>query len=169
MPTTFASFLRPTYSKYLGKIGKLSTALVISFASLTHMPARADNNYFGIHGPSYHDGGDFNNANYGLYFVHRGLTGGFYDNSLNRNTFYLGYAWEWDLPVNPVVDSISLMASAATGYYTRDTPYEYAPMGALSFKHGFGRQQGLRLSYLPVYGKSQASYVLHLSYEYTLK
>jgi hypothetical protein len=143
--------------------------LFISLAGLAQMPAHADNNYFGIHGPSYHDGGDFNNANYGLYFVHKGITGGFYDNSLNRNTFYLGYAWEWDLPVNPVVDSVSLMGSVATGYYTQQMPYEYAPMGALSFKHSFSSQQGLRLSYLPVYGKSEASYVVHLSYEYTLK
>jgi len=42
-------------------------------------------------------------------------------------------------------------------------------MGALSFNPGFGSQQGLRLSFLPVYGKSPASYVMHLSYEYTLK
>ena len=169
MPTTFATFLRRRYSTYRGSINTLASALFISLAGLAHRPALADNNYFGIHGPSYHDGGDFNNANFGLYFVHKGLTGGFYDNSLNRNTFYLGYAWEWDLPVNPVVDSVSLMGSVATGYYTQQMPYEYAPMGALSFKHSFSTQQGLRLSYLPVYGKSEASYVVHLSYEYTLK
>ena len=169
MPTTFATFLRRRYSTYRGSINTLASALFISLAGLAHMPAHADNNYFGIHGPSYHDGGDFNNANYGLYFVHKGITGGFYENSLNRNTFYLGYAWEWDLPVNPVVDSVSLMGSVATGYYTQQMPYEYAPMGALSFKHSFSTQQGLRLSYLPVYGKSEASYVVHLSYEYTLK
>ena len=169
MPTTFATSLRRRYSTCRGSINTIASMLFISLAGLAQMPAHADNNYFGIHGPSYHDGGDFNNANYGLYFVHKGITGGFYDNSLNRNTFYLGYAWEWDLPVNPVVDSVSLMTSLATGYYTQEMPYEYAPMGALSFKHGFGPQQGLRLSYLPVYGKSQASYVMHLSYEYTLK
>ncbi len=169
MPSTFATFLRRRYSTYRGSINTLASMLFISLAGLAQMPAHADNNYFGIHGPSYHDGGDFNNANYGLYFVHKGITGGFYDNSLNRNTFYLGYAWEWDLPVNPVVDSVSLMTSLATGYYTQEMPYEYAPMGALSFKHGFGPQQGLRLSYLPIYGKSPASYVMHLSYEYTLK
>ena len=169
MPTTFATSLRRRYSTYRGSINTLASMLFISLAGLAQMPAHADNNYFGIHGPSYHDGGDFNNANYGLYFVHKGITGGFYDNSLNRNTFYLGYAWEWDLPVNPVVDSVSLMGSVATGYYTQDMPYEYAPMGALSFKHRFSSQQGLRLSYLPVYGKSEASYVVHLSYEYTLK
>ena len=169
MPNTFTAFFYHACAKYLKPSCKLLTALVIFFTCLVQAPAHADNSYFGIHGPSYHDGGNFNNANYGLYFVHRGFTGGFYDNSLNRNTFYLGYAWEWDLPVNPVVDSISLMGSVATGYYTQEMPYEYAPMGALSFKHGFGTQQGLRLSYLPVYGKSPASYVLHLSYEYTLK
>jgi hypothetical protein len=43
------------------------------------------------------------------------------------------------------------------------------PMGALSFKHSFDPQQGLRLSYLPGVGKSPANYVLHLSYEYKLK
>lgn len=169
MPTLFSAFSRHPYSPSPGCIHTLAAMLIVGLASLAQTPALADNNYFGIHGPSYHDGGDFNNANYGLYFVHQGITGGFYDNSLNRNTFYLGYAWEWETPVNPVVDSVSLMASLATGYDTQDTPYEYAPMGALSFKHGFGLQQGLRLSYLPVYGKSPANYVLHLSYEYTLK
>lgn len=169
MPTTFATSLRRSYSTCRGSINTIASMLFISLAGLAQMPAHADNNYFGIHGPSYHDGGDFNNANYGLYFVHKGITGGFYENSLNRNTFYLGYAWEWDLPVNPVVDSVSLMGSVATGYYTQQMPYEYAPMGALSFKHSFSSQQGLRLSYLPVYGKSEASYVVHLSYEYTLK
>ena len=169
MPTAFSAFLPSSDSISRGYICKLSSALLICLAGLAQMPAHADNNYFGIHGPSYHDGGNFNNANYGLYIVHKGMTAGFYDNSLNRNTFYVGYAWEWDLPVNPVIDSISLMGSLATGYYTEQTPYEYAPMGALSFKHSFGPQQGLRLSYLPVYGKSEASYVVHLSYEYTLK
>ena len=132
-------------------------------------PAQADNAYFGVHGLSYHDSGSYNNANYGLYLVYKGITGGFYDNSFNRNTYYLGYAWEWDLPANSAIDSVSLMASLATGYYSAQTPYEYSPMGALSIKHSFDSQQGVRLAYLPIYGPGPASYVLHLSYEYSLK
>jgi len=169
MPSNFHTFLKYTYSLLVEHIEKLGLFLFISLAGLTHLPAFADNTYLGIHGPSYHDGGQFNNANYGLYIVHQGFTGGFYQNSLNRDTFYLGYSREWDLPVNPLIDSISLMGSLATGYYTEQTPYEWMPMGALSFKHSFDSQQGLRLSYLPGIGKSPANYVLHLSYEYRLK
>ena len=96
MPNSFSTFFLRNFSMSRGNICKLSTAVFIGLTGLVHLPAHSDGNYFGIHGPSYHDGGDFNNANYGLYFVHKGFTGGFYDNSLNRNTFYLGYAWEWD-------------------------------------------------------------------------
>ena len=86
-----------------------------------------------------------------------------------RHVLYMGYAREWDLPVNPLIDSISVMGSLATGYYTEQTPYEWMPMGAISFKHSFDSQQGLRLSYLPGIGKSTVNYVLHLSYEFRLK
>ncbi len=169
MPSTLLTFVFRNHVLFRRSIRTSAAALLLILTAFTQSTAHADNNYFGIHGPSYHDGGNFNNANYGLYLVRNGFTGGFYENSLNRNTFYVGYAWEWDLPVNPIVDSVSLMGSLATGYYTDQTPYEYAPMGALSFKHSFDSQQGLRLSYLPVYGKSEASYVVHLSYEYTMK
>jgi hypothetical protein len=169
MPATLIAFSRSSSASTIEKICKLCIAGFIGLTGLFQTPAHADNNYFGIHGPSYHDGGQFNNANYGLYLVHQGFTGGFYDNSLNRQTFYLGYAREWDLPSNPLIDSISLMGSLATGYYTEQTPYEWMPMGALSFKHSFDSQQGLRLSYLPGVGKSPANYVLHLSYEFRLK
>jgi hypothetical protein len=155
------SFIQQSWINY--------SSLLLLFLTSVSLSAHADNTYFGIHGPSYHDGGNYNNANYGVYLVHQGFTGGFYENSLNRNTFYLGYAWEWVLPVNPLIDSVSLMGSLATGYYTEQTPYEYSPMGAISFKHDINSEQGLRLSYLPSYGKSPANYVLHLSYEYTLK
>jgi len=169
MPNTLRSFLRCTWTQCTGLGCQLFTLLLIGLTGLAHIPAYANNNYFGIHGPSYHDGGHFNNANYGLYVVHQGFTGGFYANSLNRDTFYLGYAREWDLPVNPLIDSISVMGSLATGYYTEQTPYEWMPMGAISFKHSFDSQQGLRLSYLPGIGKSTVNYVLHLSYEFRLK
>jgi len=98
MPNTLRSFLRCTWTQCTGLGCQLFTLLLIGLTGLAHIPAYADNNYFGIHGPSYHDGGHFNNANYGLYVVHQGFTGGFYVNSLNRDTFYLGYAREWDLP-----------------------------------------------------------------------
>ncbi len=169
MPAALTTFSRFSCSSCLEKIGKLCIAVFIGLTGLIQLPAHAENNYFGIHGPSYHDGGLFNNANYGLYLVHQGFTGGFYDNSLNRQTFYLGYAREWDLPVNPLINSISLMGSLATGYYTEQTPYEWMPMGVLSFKHSFDSQHGMRLSYLPGVGKSTANYVLHLSYEFRLK
>ena len=125
-----------------------------------------DNSYFGVHGPSYHDGGDFNNDNYGLYLVHKGFTGGTYYNSLRRTTWYAGYSWEWALPSNPLADTVSLMGSLATGYHTAQYSYDYVPLGALSVRRALWDQHGLRLSYLPVLGKSPASYVLHLGYEY---
>ena len=169
MFASFFNFSSLRFFSFHPCVSKWPALLIYVLLVTTQPPASADTSYFGIHGISHHDGGNFNNANYGLYLVHKGFTGGFYDNSLNRTTFYLGHAWEWDLPPNPVADSIALMASLATGYYTPQTPYEYSPMGAISLKHYFDSHQGMRLAYLPVYGKSPASYVLHLSYEYSLK
>lgn len=127
-----------------------------------------NNSYLGLHGPSYHDGGDFNNDNYGLYLVHDGFTGGTYYNSLRRTTWYAGYSWEWPLPSNPIADSVSLMASVATGYHTALYAYDYVPLGVLSVRRVLWDQHGVRLAYLPIVGKSPASYVLHLGYEYQL-
>jgi len=145
----------------------LQLAVVLACAQ-AHGQTPTDNSYVGIHGPSYHDGGDFNNDNYGVYLVHKGFTGGSYYNSLRRTTWYAGYSREWELPANPIADTVSLMGSLATGYKTDLYSYDYVPLGALSVRRSLWNQHGVRLSYLPVLGKSPASYVLHLSYEYRL-
>lgn len=153
--------------RFLGLTTIASWAL-LACCGQAHGQSLLDNSYIGIHGPSYHDGGDFNNDNYGLYLVHKGFTGGTYYNSLRRTTWYAGYSWEWALPPNPLADTVSLMGSLATGYHTAQYSYDYVPLGALSVRRTLGEQHGLRLSYLPVLGKSPATYVLHLSYEYAL-
>jgi hypothetical protein len=121
-----------------------------------------------LHGFSYHDRGRFNNENYGLYLEHKGYTGGFYKNSLNKDSAYVGYSLHWALPENPVVHSVSLLGGVVSGYRTRNYPHDYSPMGAFSIKHDFTAHQGARLSVLPTHRKSPANYVLHLSYEVKL-
>ena len=167
LPGSWADCLLPALRRWacpaMLMVGTTALACGHAFAQ-----SSLDKSYIGIHGPSYHDGGDFNNDNYGLYLVHKGFTGGTYYNSLRRTTWYAGYSWEWTLPANPLADTVSLMGSLATGYHTAQYSYDYVPLGALSVRRALGEQHGLRLSYLPVLGKSPASYVLHLSYEYAL-
>ena len=138
-------------------------AIMLSLTLLS--PVAALSTTLGIHGPSYHDHGNFNNENYGLYLEHNGYTGGFYKNSLNKDSAYVGYTLQWPLPENPIVQSVSLMGGVVSGYRTRNYPHDYSVMGAFSMKHDFTEQQGFRLSVLPTHRKSPANYVLHLSYE----
>ncbi len=163
----WADCLRPALRRWAGPAMLMlgTTGLACGHACAQSF---TDRSYIGVHGLSYHDGGDFNNDNYGLYLVYQGFTGGTYYNSLRRTTWYAGYSWEWALPPNPLSDTVSLMGSLATGYHTAQYSYDYVPLGALSVRRALGEQHGLRLSYLPVLGKSPASYVLHLSYEYAL-
>ena len=140
--------------------------LILSLTLLS--PVAAQTTTIGLHGFSYHDRGHFNNENHGLYLEHKGYTGGFYKNSLNKDSAYLGYSLHWALPENPVVHSVSLLGGVVSGYRTRSYPHDYSPMGAFSMKHDFTAQQGVRLSVLPTHRKSPANYVLHLSYEVKL-
>lgn len=128
-------------------------------------PVSAQTTTMGLHTVSYHDNGRFNNENYGLYLEHNGYTGGFYKNSLNKDSAYLGYALQWPLPQNPIIQSVSLMGGVVSGYRTRNYPHDYSFMGAFSMKHDLTEQQGFRLAVLPTHRKSPANYVLHLSYE----
>ena len=138
-------------------------AFILSLTLLSPVAAQATT--IGLHTWSYHDRGVFNNDNYGLYLEHKGLTGGFYKNSLNKDSAYVGYSLHWPLPENPIVQSVSLMGGVVSGYRTRNYPHDYSLMGAFSMKHDFTAQQGFRLSVLPTHRKSPANYVLHLSYE----
>ena len=138
-------------------------AFILSLTLLS--PVAAQTTTIGLHGFSYHDNGKFNNENYGLYLEHKGVTGGFYKNSLNKDSGYVGYTLHWPLPENPIVQSVSLMGGVVSGYRTRNYPHDYSLMGAFSMKHDFTAQQGFRLSVLPTHRKSPANYVLHLSYE----
>ncbi len=131
-------------------------------------PVAAQTTTLGLHTVSYHDHGNFNNNNTGVYLQHNGWTGGYYKNSINQDSFYGGYVLEWDLPPNPVFQSASILGGVVSGYRSRTYNHDYSVMGAFSLKHDFNEQQGLRLSILPTHRKSPANYVLHLSYEFKL-
>lgn len=138
-------------------------ALMLSLTLLS--PVAAQTTTIGMHTWSYHDHGVFNNENFGLYIEHQGLTGGFYKNSLNKDSGYVGYTLQWPLPANPLIHSVALMGGVVSGYRTRNYPHDYSLMGAFSMKHDFTERQGFRLSVLPTHRKSPANYVLHVSYE----
>lgn len=131
-------------------------------------PVAAQTSTLGVHTFSYHDHGRFNNNNFGVYVEHNGWTGGYYRNSINKDSVYAGYTLQWALPVNPVFQSASLMGGVVSGYRSRNYPHDHSLMGAFSLKHDLNAQQGLRLSILPTHSKSPANYVLHLSYEFKL-
>ncbi|NDC61897.1 MAG: hypothetical protein EBZ60_07800 [Betaproteobacteria bacterium] len=132
-------------------------------------PVAAQTTTFGVHTVSYHDRGYFNNVNTGVYLEHEGLTGGYYKNSLNKDSAYAGYTLKFALPTNPLFQSAAVMGGVVSGYRTKSYPHDYSLMAAFSLKHDFNEQHGLRLSILPTHSKSPANYVLHLSYELKMK
>jgi hypothetical protein len=141
--------------------------LILSLTLLS--PVAAQTTTFGVHTVSYHDRGYFNNVNTGLYLEHQGLTGGYYKNSLNKDSVYGGYTMTYALPANPLFQSAAVMVGVVSGYRTRSYPHDYSLMAAASLKHDFNEQHGIRLSVLPTHSKSPANYVLHLSYEMKIK
>jgi len=131
-------------------------------------PVAAQTTTLGVHTVSYHDQGNFNNNNFGVYVEHDGWTGGYYKNSINQDSVYGGYVVQWPLPANPLFQSASVMGGVVSGYRSRTYHHDYSVMGAFSLKHDITEQHGLRLSILPTHSKSPANYVLHVSYEFKM-
>jgi hypothetical protein len=124
---------------------------------------------FGIHGVSYHNGGNYNNITPGLYLERNNFVVGAYHNSLRNTSVYGGYTWTWPLPPNPVVNAVSFTGGLVTGYQHKRYNSDLAVLGATSLRRDLDNGQALRLSILPLHKSSSATYVLHLSYEVKLK
>lgn len=151
-------------------INNCNEGIVGVILSLTLLsPVAAQTTTLGMHTISYHDQGQFNNNNFGVYVEQNGWTGGYYKNSINQDSFYAGYALQWPLPTNSWVQSASVMGGVVSGYRSHNYKHDYSVMGVFSLKHDFTDVHGMRLSVLPTHSKSPANYVLHLSYEYQLK
>lgn len=146
---------------------------------------------FGVHVASAHlpNRDDQNNQNVGLYIRHSGVQAGFYRNTINRTTAYLGYVHSFG--------PVDLMGAMASGYkkkcsrYTTDVVgqrspvYErtatsatvseectgfasdtLVPLVTLSYKAPEVLGLTPRISFIPSIGKH--SNVLHLSFERSL-
>ncbi len=98
---------------------------------------------FGLHLGSRHDEAGFNDRNLGIYAkFDNGLTLGTFENSVSRQSFYVGKTWE--IPVAEQLDA-AVTAGAITGYDRDISPllvpslaFEVAPgiklRGAVLFK-----------------------------------
>lgn len=98
----------------------------------------------------------FNNLNLGLYLrTAAGDTVGFYRNSINRTSVYLGRTLSW--PVVPGVE-VSVTAGVITGYQTGTMPFAVPSL----------RAGNVRLIFAPnLHGKDGAA-VVSFAYEHQL-
>lgn len=166
------------------KVKKLFTLFILICAW------SANASTFGLHLLSTHipDGPGLNNQNAGAYVrFDNGLTTGGYRNTINRNSFYLGYTAE--------SGPFSLTVGGITGYQKQRRPvsciefegtikprarncwYEVGRTNAVvapmivpsvalpAFNGANGQQITPRLSFMPGIGKGSGGSVIHLSIE----
>jgi len=114
---------------------------------------------WGAHLMSYHDTGNYNNTNFGLYLQHQsGVTVGSYFNSERQQSHYGGYTFK---PFDNF-PSLSVTTGLVSGYSARRlTPFVLPSLTAYEFEDGMR----LRLAYVPRMGSFQPVNVLHLMVE----
>jgi hypothetical protein len=106
----------------------------------------------GIHLATYHDRGDYNDRNPGIYARSAaGWTAGIYQNSLRKTSAHGGYTWS----ITNLLGDVSLTAGAVTGYTRPMTPL-LVPSARVGC---------MRLSLLPKAAPKGAT-GLHLSIEF---
>ena len=105
-------------------------------AALCLFCTQASAQTFGLHVGSYHDKPGFNNVNPGAYVrFANGVTAGFYRNSIDRDSVYVGYTAERF--IGPV--GFAVTAGAITGYR-----HDVLPLLVPSIKFSH-----LRLAFIP--------------------
>lgn len=109
----------------------------------------------GVHLMSYHDAGNFNNRNYGLYVRHNEYVAGVYKNSNYKYTGYFGYVQK--------VGPIDVMFGAGGGYKKDGA---LTPMVIPSVAFPLGYKAKARVSFIPNIPKFTDANMLHLSVEY---
>jgi len=111
------------------------------FILLLSFPAQAADILF--HGPSTHLGGGYKNDNYGIgYAFDNRAVVGTYANSIGRRTVYAGYFF-------PIVDNLSVLAGAATGYEYGGVRYLLVPAVVLSYRIPITGRWAARVNVVP--------------------
>jgi hypothetical protein len=113
----------------------------------------------GAHLMSYHDSGNYNNANVGVYLQHQsGLTAGSYYNSERKQSYYGGYTFK---PFDRF-SRLDVTLGIVSGYsMKRLTPFMLPSYAAYESDDGMR----IRLGFLPRIGSFQPANVLHMMAE----
>lgn len=113
----------------------------------------------GLHLMSYHDAGNFNNVNPGIYIKHEsGVTVGTYYNSVKRQSYYGGYTFK---PID-ALPNLDVTVGVVTGYPSMPV----APLFIPSYTF-YKSDDGLRAraAFLPRFGDVQPANVIHFMVE----
>lgn len=109
----------------------------------------------GLHLGSHHaPAKTYNNTNPGLYIRHPdGWTAGFYRNSLNKDSVYVGYTWKFGM--------LDVTTAGVTGYFDKVQPLLVPSISLFTWR-------GItpRVAYIPRVEKKIGSHVLHLMVEF---
>ena len=113
----------------------------------------------GAHLMSYHDSGNYNNANLGLYLQHQsGVTVGSYYNSERRQSYYGGYTFK---PFDHL-PRLDVTAGLVSGYRAkRFTPFMLPSYTVYESDDGVH----VRLGFLPRRGSFPPANVMHMMVE----
>jgi hypothetical protein len=119
----------------------------------------------GVHVGSYHDAGNFQNFNPGLYLRYGPWTVGALHNSVDRDSRYVAYTLETKAPVH-WVDTVALTVGIIDGYH--DSAWVHngiAPLVAPSISFKAYEKTRVRVALLP---GVKVTTTLHLTLEWEL-
>lgn len=147
---------------------KLNTFLIGVAIIFSCMQSQAEENKkeitIGAHLASYHDRGNYNNNNPGLYVRYNDFVVGSYYNSMKKQSTYFGYNFEINTPGLPLVDSVGILVGGVTGYLKETQIVGFTPMFIPSAKFLVTDYTGFRVAFLPKFKMNKAN-VFHLSFE----
>lgn len=145
---------------------KVLVGSLISLACFTAQAQEKENDLvIGLHLGSYHDAGNFNNVNPGIYVRKNNFVVGDYYNSEKRNSFYFGYLLEAKTPKVPLLDSVAVIVGGITGYRKDTQIAGFTPMFIPSAKFLVTDDFGFRLAFIPRISDLNPANVYHLSVE----
>jgi len=138
---------------------------ILTLALFTNIAlATQPNIKVGLHMFSYHDRNGYNNFNPGLYLRYGPWTIGTYENSLNKNSTYIGYTLELPLK-EKFIDSLDLTLGIITGYPTQIGNTGITPLVVPSVRIDLTDKKSLRVLYIPRVRNLTDVNVIHVSLE----
>lgn len=149
------------------KLKKIFLGALIGFSCISSFAQekKQDNDWVvGLHLGSYHDRGNLNDFNPGVYIRKNNFVAGGYYNSVKKNSFYLGYMLETETPNLPVVDSVGILVGGITGYKKDIEIAGFTPVAIPSARFDLTEDFSMRLAFVPKTSMTKAN-VVHFSVE----